>query len=208
MSKSKVDWFGVFAVMAAAILILWLLLTIPKAFAADAQLSWTHPTQREDGTALPLAEIKETQIDWAACAAGNVFPPTPAGTKAVAAPATSTTVTGLTYGTWCFRARTVDTANLVSNNTGTVWRQYVAPPKPPVLTVTNIVAYEINLTPSGLVKLGRDVGRVPLGTPCSEDLIVANNRDTYYSVPASAVTLYRQPKSSALVAVCEYAASG
>ena len=41
-----------------------------------------------------------------------------------------TQVANLAYGTWCFRARSVDTGGLTSDNSGTVWKQFIAPPKP------------------------------------------------------------------------------
>lgn len=166
-------------------------------WAADATLTWTHPTQRVDGTSLPLASIKETQIDWAPCATGNTFPTTATGTKAVPAPATTTTVTGLVYGTWCFRARTVDVGNLVSDNTGTVWKQYLAPPNPPVLTVVNIVAYEVLQNPNG-IRLGRNVGTVKLGTQCVAGEVLPG----FYEVTLDQVTLTKMPKSAIVVAQC------
>lgn len=172
------------------------------AHAADATLTWQHPTQREDNSALPLSEIRETQIDWGRCATGNTFPATPAGTKAVPAPATTTVVTGLDYGTWCFRARSVDTAGLVSNNSGTVWKQYVAPPKPPVLSSTITVAYELNgVKNDGTILLGRAVGTIELGTPCM-DYPFQTNKGLYYGVDRQYVTFVREPKSPMVVTQC------
>lgn len=201
MNLPKVDWFRAAVIFGAGALFLAAMFWLGTALAADANLSWTHPTQRVDGTALPLSAIKETQIDWGACAAGNTFPATPAGTKAVPAPATTTTVTGLAYGTWCFRARTADTNNLVSDNAGTVWKQYVAPPQPPVLTVVNIVAYETKRDNRGLVRLGRHVGTVPLGTACGE-YVTLKHSARYYEVPLDQVTLSKMPKSLVVVARC------
>ena len=169
--------------------------------AATANLSWTHPTTRADNTPIPIAELRETQIDWARCAANNTFPATALGTKAVPAPANTTTVPDLAYGLWCFRARAVDTGGRVSDNSGTAWSQYLAPPNPPVLGVVNIVAYEISMDNWGQVRLGRAVGTVPLETPCG-DFMTQKRAAYYHTVPRSEVTLSKPPKSSVLVAQC------
>ena len=179
------------------------MLPFGSASAADATLTWTHPTQRTDNTALPLAEIKETQIDWAVCATGNTFPATPLGTKAVPAPANTTVVTGLTYGTWCFRARTADLTGEVSINTGTVWKQYLAPPKPPVLNSTITMVYEIASHPVDGVRLARQVGTVELGTACVDNPI-QTDRGEYYEVSLDKVTLTKMPKSAIVVTQCAW----
>jgi len=170
--------------------------------AEDVTVNWTHPTARTNGVALPLSEIKETQLDWGVCAAGNTFPATPVGTRAIAAPATTTTIVGLGYGTWCFRARTADTINLVSANTGTVFKVILAPPNPPVFTTINVVAYEIKLHPVEGVILGRQVGTVPLGTACGYEPVVYTMGGEYHSVPLSKVELTKSPKSDIIVAKC------
>jgi len=175
------------------------LLPLP-ALADTATLTWTHPTQRVDGTSLPLTSIKETQIDWGVCASGNTFPATPTGTKAVAAPATTTSVAELGYGAWCFRARSVDTGNLVSDNSGAVYKIIIAPPKPPVLSATITVAYEIQQHPVFGPRLGRNVGTVSLGTECLAGEIV----NGYYEVSLDKVNLTKMPKSAIVVTQCEY----
>ena len=184
-----------------------LALTASGALAADLTVTWTHPTAFADGSPLALSQIASTRIEYGTCS-GTAFG-TASGSITVPAPAASGVVTNLTPGTWCFRAftRTTAAAGGQESSASNVAQRTIAfpPPNPPVLSVTIPVAYEINLTGSGLVKLGRDVGKVPVGTACSEDVIVANNHGTYYTVSNDDVTLYRKPKSSVLVAVCNRA---
>lgn len=180
-------------------------LIVHRADAADATVTWTHPTAFSDGSALSLAQIASTRIEYGTCA-GAAFG-TAAGSVTVPAPAASGVVPNLTPGTWCFRAftRTTTAAGGLESGPSNVAQRVIAfpPPNPPTLSATITVAFEVNLTPSGLAKLGRDVGNLPLGTPCSEDVIVANNHATYYSVAMDAVTLYRKPKSSVVVTECK-----
>ena len=182
-----------------------LILAGVTAGAADLNVSWVNPTANTDGSAIPTSgagSLTGTRVEWGTCS-GTAFG-TRAGEVTVPAPATSTVVQNLTPGTWCVRAFSRNTYNVESAASNVASRTVNPPvPNPPTLSVTVPVAFEINLTPSGLVKLGRDVGRVPVGTACTEDMVVANNRATYYAVPADAVTLYRTPKSSMLVAECK-----
>lgn len=138
--------------------------------AADATLNWTQPTSRTDGTALPLTEIRETQIDYAPCTAVNTFPATPTGTRVVTGSSSGAIITGLTYGTWCFRARTVDTTGAASVNTGTVYRVYLAPPNPPTLLSIATIAYELREYTGGTMRMVQ-IGTVPLGAVCGPKLV-------------------------------------
>lgn len=167
------------------------------ALAATATITWTHPTQRENGVSLALSEIKQTNIDYGICV-GSALPATPQ-TVVVPAPATTTTITGLGYGTWCFAGQTVDTGLLESVNSTVAQKVILAPPKPPVLGTIAITAYELNYTGSG-VRLGRNVGTVPLGTECAPGQLVKGG---YYEIPLDKVELSRMPKSAVVVARCE-----
>ena len=169
--------------------------------AADATLTWTNPTQRVDGTALPIAELREVQIDYAKCLAGNVFPGTVDGTRAFASPATTGVIPALAYGMWCFRARVVDTGGLASANTGTVFKQYVAPPNPPTLLTVAGLVWELKTHPIDGPYLARVVGTVDAGKPCyglapqiGFDLFAVNRKDVRLANGAN-------PKSM-LVAQC------
>lgn len=177
--------------MAAAVLL------SGKAYAEDATVAWTHPTQRENNVALALAEIRETQVDWGLCS-GGTFPATPAGTKAVPAPATTTTITALGYGTWCFRARTVDTGGLTSVNTSVVQKVILAPPKPPVLSSTVTVAYELLPDKWDGVRLGREVGIIPLGSACLGEPLQTQKGEVYRLAGDVEVRLTKVPKPGTL----------
>jgi hypothetical protein len=123
---------GAFAII---LLILLLVALVHVAKAADATVTWAHPTQRIDGSSLPLSSIKETRVEFGSCA-GTAFG-TLAGTMTVAAPATSITVPGLSYGTWCFQAYTVDTLNQMSVASAVATKSFLAPPKAPASVVVN-----------------------------------------------------------------------
>lgn len=172
-----------------------------SAFAGTANLTWTHPTQRVDGAALALSEVKETKIEWAKCPVGVVFPATIDGTKVVAAPAVTTSIPDLPYGRWCYRAYTVDINGLASDPSGVVFNVFVAPPKPPVIVTVQGIVWEMKLHPTDGPYLARVVGEVAAGKPCQGtspqlgfDLFVVNRKD---------VTLAKGVKpSGTLVAQC------
>ena len=180
-----------------------LALATVTAGAADVTVTWTHPTQNTDGTALPLASIASTRVEYGSCS-GSAFG-TKAGEVTVTAPGTTATIT-LAPGTHCFRAytRTVAAAGGLESGPSNAASKVVPfpPPNPPVITVVNIVAYEIQYHPVHGPRLGRNVGTVPLGTACG----VAITGD-YHEVPLDAVTLSKMPKSAIVVAQCA-AASG
>jgi hypothetical protein len=138
------------------------------------------------------------------CAAGQV-PTTGAVTVTVNSPATTTTVTGLAAGTWCFAARTVDSFGLQSAFTLPVSKVVAptSPPKPPVLTTVNLVVYETRIHPTQGLVAGREVGTIALGEKCYAD--AAGNPQVgvdLYRVRFSDVTLTKAPKSELLVAQC------
>ena len=193
------------AVWLGALLFVSLLgLLVHRADAAEATLNWTHPSQRVDNTPIAITEIRETQIDWAKCAAGNTFPTSVDGTKAVPAPGTQTTITGLSYGTWCFRARSVDTGGLVSDNSGTVWKQYIAPPKPPVITTVGGLVWEMRTHPVDGPYLARVAGTIVPGKAC-QGLAPQTGFDLF-TVSAQDADLNRKPNpNSTLVAQCHIA---
>lgn len=187
----------------AALAALTILLLAPAlVLGADATVRWSHPTARENGVPLALSEIRETQIDYGQCAAGGVFPATPAGTQVVPAPATTAVVTNLGYGTWCFRGRTADTGGLVSANSSVAQKVILAPPQPPVLSATITVAYDFKgVRGDGTILLGREVGTVALGAPCI-DYAFQTNKGTFHGIDRANVKLSREPRSSMIVTKC------
>lgn len=143
-----------------------LFLLAGKAFAGQAVVTWTNPTARTNGAALPSTEIGSTQVEWGTCS-GTAFGTT-SGTQSATGAATTLTITNLAAGTYCFRARTVDTLNgysLWSNIASKVVP--LAPPNPPVLVTISTYAYEFRPRTLGGFKLVR-VADVQIGVACAE----------------------------------------
>lgn len=90
-------------------------------------VSWQHPTTREGGAALTLAEIDATIINW-----GPSGGPYTTGSVVVPAPATSIQIPrDATPGTRCYIAFTRDTAQRISAATSQVCKTVVGRPNPP-----------------------------------------------------------------------------
>ena len=99
------------------------------AYAAGSQsddVTWVHPTQRVDSTALPISEIARTEIEVSKT--GVVLE-----VVSVPAPATAYTWTRTAPPnyTMCYRARTVDTDGLSSDWTAAVCKTVKGKPNPP-----------------------------------------------------------------------------
>jgi hypothetical protein len=91
--------------------------------AADTlTLTWTAPTQREDGTALTAAEIANYRVTWTL--AGSPLAP-----FTVPGNVSTWTLEGLAPGKYCLRMSTIDTENLESVPSEEVCRK--AKPNPP-----------------------------------------------------------------------------
>ena len=172
------------------------------AHASSATVSWTHPTQYTDGSALPLSGIASTRVEYGSCV-GTAFG-TKTGEVVVVAPAVTTTVTGLTPSTWCFRAYTKTTAaagGLESGPSGVASKVIPFPaPNPPVLSTVITVVYDIQQRRYGWM-VARRVGTVPLGVECNPEQVVLNRG--YYEVPLDKVDLTRMPRSIIVVSKCE-----
>lgn len=97
---------------------------------ADAQVvtdtvSWTLPTQRVDGSALPASEIAKTTIAWGTSQAGP-FP----NVQDVASPGTSHVFTRSSPGTGtrCYVGYVTDTEGRVGGQAGPVCKTVKAAP--------------------------------------------------------------------------------
>lgn len=113
--------------MLAACLPLFSACDTAKSQTTTDTLTWTHPTARVDGTAMPLSEIRETVIAW-----GPSGGPYTGGSVTVAAPATTTTIPRpSTPGTRCYVAMTTDTGNRSSAFTNEVCKTILGNPNPP-----------------------------------------------------------------------------
>jgi hypothetical protein len=173
------------------------------AYAADATITWTNPTQNTDGTAIPSSgtgSIASTRLEWGSCTSSGGFG-TKAGERVFAAPATSATITGLADGsTFCFRAFSRNTHGNESGASNVVSRTMPAPPptpRPPVLssTVTVVWTYRRNGPHESL----EVVGSAPLGTECGR-LVVAEAG--MYEIPRAAVALDRPLRGGVPVTFC------
>lgn len=96
-----------------------------KVFAGDAVVTWTTPTQYEDGTVLPANEIASYKIYYGLTSNGPY-------TYQITVPGTlnTVTVTGLTKGVWYFVATTVATNGLESVYTGQVSKTVISTSRP------------------------------------------------------------------------------
>lgn len=96
-------------------------------FAATITATWTNPTQNTDGTTLASSEIKQTRIEYGTCN-GTAFG-AKSGEVIVEGVGTTTSVQGLTPGTWCARAYTTSIYG-VESDASNVASKVVAAPKP------------------------------------------------------------------------------
>lgn len=177
--------------------------TAGSAHAATVEVTWTHPTQFEDGTSLALTQIEGTRIEVGTCAAPSVFG-TKQGEKVVPAPTAATTLT-VAPGTWCYRAYSKATAaagGSESGPSGVVTNVVPWPkPNPPVLATTVRMVYEVIPDNWDGARLGRVVGEAPVGTACMGEGI-QTNKGIVYEVSLADVTLSKMPKSALVATYC------
>jgi len=115
-------------------LITLLILLAPFALlAAVANLSWTNATKNVDGSSIPATgagSLTNTVVEYGSCV-GTAFG-TKLGEISVAGTVLSATVPGLAPGTYCFRAKHVNTYAEPSDWSTVVSKTYAAPkPNPP-----------------------------------------------------------------------------
>jgi len=111
-------------------LALAVLLIATPAMAGEATVSWTAPTQYEDGSSLPTNQIQSYKVYYGQTSGG------PYGFSiTVGGGLTTATITDLTAGTWYFVATTVATNGLESALSNQVAKTVVSTSKPraPVL---------------------------------------------------------------------------
>jgi hypothetical protein len=147
-----------------------------------ATVSWTPPTQNEDGSA--LTNLANYKLFVASSAAG-----VPSATPTTfAAPASSYVVTGLAAGTWYFGVRSVNSAGVesVMSNvaskaitaiTATASADVTVTPRPnPPSNVTVAVVTGLNMAPVYSVtsanKLSALMGFADLGVSCGDVVLV------------------------------------
>jgi hypothetical protein len=169
------------------------------AHAADVTVTWTQPVTNTDGSAIPATgagSIASNRVEWGGCAAGAFG--TKAGEKVVSPAASSTTITNLGPGTWCFQVFARNTYGAESAASNVASKLVPVPvPNPPVVTAATL-AYDLNRWGG----VGRLVGTIALGVPCGELVKVAKGGATWHAIPPETVTLTRAPRSTTLVAKC------
>ena len=128
---------------------LLLLALLPiAALAGTATATWVHPTLKQDGSVLPLAQILSTRVEWGTCV-GTTFG-TAVGQVIVPAPATTTTINNLAPGTYCFHAATTSSAG--EGFWSATQQKVIADSLPGAPTLTVTVAFSFT-SDSGNVQL-------------------------------------------------------
>lgn len=175
-------------------------LGVQRSEAASANVSWVNPTSNVDGSTIPSyglpGSLVSTRVEYGTCS-GTSFG-TKQGEVVANQPSTSVTIPNLAVATtYCFRAFAKNTYGVESSASNVASKSTPAPqPEPPVVTVST-TAWEVNILGSGEVRLGRNVGTVPLGVSCG-----ANVLGNYNILPQGSYKLQRQPKSSIVVGLC------
>lgn len=173
------------------------ILGLGQAFAESLELSWQHPTEREDGSALPLDQVQGYEIDWGLCT----------GTQSTVmvgqVESHSVPLPDPGYGEWCASIRTVDTDGNRSATVGPVIRKIIAPPKPPTLFTVESVAYDVRIHPQQGLVAHRVVGWVPIGAECYTDPYGQPFLGgDLYGVDPAFVAFSKDPQSELIVARC------
>lgn len=166
------------------------LLIAPLAHAADITVTWTHPTVYTDGSALPVASITQTRVEYGTCT-GTAF-----GTRinqgAVTGSAATIVFRNLPPATYCFRAYTTASGvESAASVTATKVISQPAPGAPSNLTVTDLVAYEMTKSPDG-TEVASIIGVLPQGSLCSSETRELNGL-TYRRVDPRRVDLVAVP---------------
>ena len=154
----------------AVILLLWLAFVAAPAWAAEVTLSWTAPTQNEDGS--PLTDLAGFKI-YRSTTTGGPY----AEVANVGSPTQTTyTDTGLADGTYFYVATAYNTAGTESAYSGEASKTVTSVPAPP----ENLTVVEPQTTAYAIAKIKDDlmllaVGTVPGGTPCKSSSVNGKN---------------------------------
>jgi len=170
----------------------------------QAVVTWTPPTKLSDGTPTPASGPGSTtgyRLEYILAPAATCSP-WPSGTatsKPEPASATTDTITGLSFGTWCFRAYTENVSG-ESVATNVAPKTFAVPlPGPPgdgTITVAATTVYDIVKQKDRLVML--PVGTVPADTKCD----VTQSVNGYYAVPSDAATWFGSVRPPIVFAQC------
>jgi len=170
-------------------------------FAADATLSWVNPTQYTDGSPIPAGVLASTGIEYGLCdATGAAIAGTPS-TASAAAPATTTVVSGLGNGSWCFHAKAVTVSGSYSTWSAMATKTIVLTPAAPTgLTVAVRTAFMAVRENDSYAMI--PVGTVSGGTSCDSNNGVISSGIAYFAVPSASVTWYGATKPTVVLAQC------
>jgi hypothetical protein len=176
----------------------------------SATVNWTRPTTNTDGSALTdLAGFKVLYGTSASALSNSKLVNDPA--------ATTTTIAALQTGTWYFSVRAYNSSQVESANSNVAQKTITSasasqsltitvnaaptpPPPTPTLKTTGTRVYDVLYQNGGRI-LGREVGRIPLGTACTTKTYYPINTN-YYPVPRTSVTFSRTSRSNTVVARC------
>lgn len=171
-----------------------LVMIAAPAFAGEAHVSWTAPTEREDDT--PIDGDLTYRVSWGQQSRQY--------TETAETAATEYQVTGLSPGSWYFAVQAIDSAGLESaySNEGT--KQIAgSPPLPPVLTVQESARAAYGLVQSTDRFALVPVGMVPAGTECDPRQQVRDLNGVHgYVVPRDAVQWAGSVRPRVVVAEC------
>ena len=168
-----------------------------------ATINWVAPTQNTDNS--PLTNLKGFKIVYGTSASNLNLSQSVNSTTA-----RSATIAALGAGTWYFAVRAVNTANAESDNSAVVSRTITAATAAKTVNITisgstttswktiNRRVYDVVIR-DGVYAVGRQVGTVPLGTPCQTHYKVGAD---YYKVDASYVRQTLKPRSNTMIARC------
>lgn len=180
--KRKVDWFHVAVILAATALVVWVSVMLGKspigyAFGGEAELTWTAPTQRCDGS--PLTNLTGYSLTY--------------GQKreALGTQPLSYTVRGLTPGVWWFSLAAVDSTGLRSEF---VTVEKTVTPEEFVTTSADVYTFVKAADRVILLK----VGTVPIGVRCDATTSVNGK----YAVPVARVTWSGSTRPVVVVGDC------
>lgn len=185
------------------VLILALALVAPVAIAADATLTWQHPTRNVDNSLIPATgpgSIAATRVEYGTCN-GTAFG-TSQGSQTVTGQAATATVTGLVAGqTYCFRAFSRNTFGEESAASNVVTRVIPAPtPQPPVLSSTISIAYEERRFL--WFRYLAAAGSIPEASPCMESVTITAAGRLLHGIDAQYVQMFAGRKPGKLYTVC------
>ena len=173
------------------------------ASAVGVPVSWVNPTGREDGSSLPVAELRGTRIEHGTCN-GTLF-----GTKngeVLAAAGTTAGTLQLPAGIHCIRLFAIADnkigGTIDSSPTNPINKPIAAsPPNPPSnVIVQELTAFTVVKSQDRLVML--PVGTVPGDTACIGSQVVVTDGVTYHAVPTNAVTFSGSVRPVVVFARC------